>query len=208
MADPDLRRRPRRLSRPQGVHRPRRRPGLLRHGAPRSGLAGPRRRAPAASRSRRAPTSAASTTTPWWAARRPCASCSTRWAPTAWCSAATGRSCRGIPSPVTWVQGLKTLTAGREGQDPLAQSRVAAEAVAARCLSAAGARGRAVFQKFEDVGPVLGHQLGGGGSQQLSVALRGDGGARSLALCRDREHSLDLQRARRTGPGTWWPAPP
>ena len=42
-------------------------------------------------------TSAGCTTTASRAARKPCAFCSTRWAPTAWCSAATGRSCRGIP---------------------------------------------------------------------------------------------------------------
>src|SRR5205807_1431301 len=46
---------------------------------------------------RRAATSAGSTTTPWSAARRRCASCSTRSASIVSCSAVTGRSCPGIP---------------------------------------------------------------------------------------------------------------
>src|SRR6266566_2440906 len=58
---------------------------------------GARRRRGRTSPSRPATTSAASTTTRWWAARPRSASCSTRWAPIAWCSAATGRSCRGTP---------------------------------------------------------------------------------------------------------------
>ena len=61
--DPDLRRRPGGLPGPQGVHRPRRRPGLLRDGTARPRLAEPPE-ARAASRSRRARTSAGSTTTP------------------------------------------------------------------------------------------------------------------------------------------------
>ena len=61
---PDLRRRSRRLPRSQGLHRPRRRPGLLRDGAPRPGLAGPRRTRAGTSAAAEQPTSAASTTTP------------------------------------------------------------------------------------------------------------------------------------------------
>src|SRR5881397_1940894 len=48
----------------------------------------------ASSSRRRVRTSAASTTTAWSVTRRRCASCSTRSAPIAWCSAVTGPSCR------------------------------------------------------------------------------------------------------------------
>ena len=101
-ADPG--RRARRVSGPESVHRPRRRPRVLRDGRiDRAWRALPRRAG--ASPSRRAPISGGCSTTRWWAARRPCAFSSTGSARTAWSSAATGHSCRGTRRPSRGSRG-------------------------------------------------------------------------------------------------------